>query len=162
MQITFDLTNAEHLRVVQRIVGALAAPAAPLGLPVVTAELPESASAAVAVLATANAKPDPVVIVAEDAPVKRGPGRPRKAKIAAPEGTLAAAVDSAREAEEVETPPAEPAKPLTVDDVRAALQGFTAAHGVPAGLALLKTFGASRISELKAEDYPAFVKGCAA
>lgn len=162
MQITFDLTNAQHRDYVSRILWALtppqwaasaaqaearteaARPAAQADVPVVSAELPESLRAEAQAVAAANAEP-----------VKRGRGRPRKAPTHA---ELASTVgpDVEPEAEP------EPAKPLTVDDVRAALQGFTAAKGVPAGLALLKTFGASRISELKAEDYAAFVKGCAA
>jgi hypothetical protein len=53
-------------------------------------------------------------------------------------------------------------KPITLDDVRAALQKFTSVSGIPAGIELLKKFGANRISELKAEDYAAFVEGCEA
>ena len=50
---------------------------------------------------------------------------------------------------------------LTLDEVRPALQAFTAAKGMDAGIQLLKDFGAARISELKAEDFAAFVKKCA-
>lgn len=48
----------------------------------------------------------------------------------------------------------------TIDDVRGALQMYTAEKGVAAGIAVLKSFGAGRISELKAEDYPAFMREC--
>lgn len=59
--------------------------------------------------------------------------------------------------------PAETAdKTYTLDEVRAALQQFTAKSGVPAGIDLLKTFNAGRISELDADDYAAFVERCAA
>jgi len=54
-----------------------------------------------------------------------------------------------------------PAAASTIDDVRAALQAYTAKHGVPAGIDLLKGFGAARISELKDADYAAFVEQCA-
>lgn len=54
-----------------------------------------------------------------------------------------------------------PAAASTIDDVRAALQAYTAKHGVPAGIDLLKGFGAARISELKDADYAAFVEKCA-
>ncbi|CAB5144375.1 hypothetical protein UFOVP147_8 [uncultured Caudovirales phage] len=49
---------------------------------------------------------------------------------------------------------------VTLDDVRTALQAFTAAKGVPAGIELLKEFGAARISELKAEQFSAFILKC--
>lgn len=48
----------------------------------------------------------------------------------------------------------------TLDDVRTALQAFTADKGVPAGIELLKEFGAARISELKSEHYGAFIGKC--
>lgn len=51
---------------------------------------------------------------------------------------------------------------LSIDEVRAALQQYTAAKGVPAGIELLKKFSAGRISELAAEQYAAFVAECAA
>jgi hypothetical protein len=51
-------------------------------------------------------------------------------------------------------PPAteQPSAPVSIDDLRAALQGFTSAKGMPAGIELLKKFGCSRISELAAKD----------
>lgn len=87
----------------------------------------------------ADASPAP-----ETAPKRRG--RKPKAE-AAPEPETDEADDAG------ENPP-------TVDDVRAALQDYTVAHGIPAGTALLKEFGAARISELNEGDYHAFVKRC--
>lgn len=52
-------------------------------------------------------------------------------------------------------------KALSIDEVRAALQQFTAAKGVPAGIDLLKEFGAGRISELSSGQYQVFVERCA-
>lgn len=51
-------------------------------------------------------------------------------------------------------PPAteQPAAPISIDDLRTALQTFTSANGMPAGIELLKKFGCSRISELAAKD----------
>lgn len=49
---------------------------------------------------------------------------------------------------------------LTIDDVRTALQGFTAKNGVPVGITLLKEFGAQRISELKRDQFAAFIEKC--
>lgn len=50
---------------------------------------------------------------------------------------------------------------LSIDEVRAALQQYTAAKGVPAGIELLKEYGAGRISELSSSQYPLFVERCA-
>lgn len=54
------------------------------------------------------------------------------------------------------------AKKLSLDEVRAALQTFTASKGVPAGIELLKKYGAGRISELEEANYAAFAADCAA
>ena len=71
--------------------------------------------------------------------------------------------EEAAAAEEPEAPvvqeTADPAT-FTIDEVRAALQQFTAAKGVPAGIELLKKFGAGRISELAEGDYASFVAEC--
>lgn len=48
-------------------------------------------------------------------------------------------------------------KAYTVDDVRKALQELVAATDFAAGTAFVQTFGASRITEVKAEDYGRFV-----
>lgn len=54
---------------------------------------------------------------------------------------------------------AEPAS-LTLDDVRAALTAFVVANGIPAGMALVKAFNGSRVSDLSADSYAAFVQAC--
>lgn len=56
--------------------------------------------------------------------------------------------------------PAVDAKPLSLDEVRAALQLFTGKHGMQAAIKLLGEFGAGRISELKPEQYAAFAEKC--
>jgi hypothetical protein len=48
-------------------------------------------------------------------------------------------------------------KSYTVDDVRKALQAYSGREGFPAATELVKSFGATRITELKAEDYAAFI-----
>ena len=53
----------------------------------------------------------------------------------------------------------EPAS-LTLDDVRAALNAFVVANGLPAGVALIKTFNGNRVSDLPADSYAAFVQAC--
>lgn len=45
----------------------------------------------------------------------------------------------------------------TVDDVRRALQDYVGRTDFATGTALVKSFGATRITELKAEDYAAFI-----
>jgi len=72
-------------------------------------------------------------------------------------GTAAA---STAQAAASESSPAPSSASLTLDDVRAKLQAFTVAKGVPEGIALLKKFEAARISELPAEKYADFVKAC--
>ena len=54
---------------------------------------------------------------------------------------------------------AEPAS-LTLDDVRAALNAFVVANGIPAGVALVKEFKGSRVSDLSADSYEAFIQAC--
>lgn len=97
--------------------------------------------------------------------VKRGPGRPPKVKeeAAAQEGKSPAVSAETQppsgSPSEVPAGGASAAAP-TLDDVRAALQGFTGSKGVPAGIELLKEFAAARISELKAEQFAAFIEKC--
>lgn len=45
----------------------------------------------------------------------------------------------------------------TVDDVRRALQDYVGRTDFATGTALVKSFGATRTTELKAEDYAAFI-----
>lgn len=133
MQITFDLTNPQHVAMLRQMLGS------PVAAEPVAAE--------------------PVAAEPVDEPAPKRRGRPPKAKPATTEELVATVGPDVEP--EASAPAPEPAA-FTIDDVRAALQGFTARQGLPAGIGLLKQFGASRISELKAEDYAAFVKGCAA
>lgn len=96
-------------------------------------------------------------------------GRPRKEVPGVPVGksepqSPASTEDSAPKEESSSTStdaePAPTSPDLTLDDVRAALQEFTGAKGVPAGIALLREFGAARVSELPADKYAAFVEQC--
>ena len=66
-----------------------------------------------------------------------------------------------------EQAPAEPAQesaqPITIDDLRAALQVFTAKNGIEAGMPLLAKYNARRISEMVEQseaDKAAFIKEC--
>jgi len=87
---------------------------------------------------------------------KRGRGRPRKET--AQEST-APAVEEQAPAE----PAQESAQPITIDQLRAALQTFTAKNGIEAGMPLLAKYNARRISEMVEQseaDKAAFIKEC--
>ena len=154
MQITFDTSNPSDLNVLYKLLAGLEQPI-PAG---VVAPVAESA---------AEPEPAPEVV----APKERKP-RAKKEEVApvseavaptdetAGEASAAAASDPEPEA----TPEPQPVsdKSYSIDEVRAALQQFTAANGVPGGIELLKKFGAGRISELAEGDYASFVQACAA
>jgi len=55
-------------------------------------------------------------------------------------------------------------QPLSIDDVREALRGVQAngIGDVPRQLALLQKYGAQRVTELKADNYAAFIADCKA
>lgn len=92
-------------------------------------------------------------------PVKERKPRAKKEETPVPAPvTEEAAVSTSESADAAKVPAAS----FTIDDVRATLQSYTAANGVSKGVALLEEFGAKRISELKAEDYAAFVEKCGA
>lgn len=148
MQITFDTTNPADLALLDKLLTlAVAAPtpATPVAAPVAVADDLQKVEAT-----------QPAAEPAAE-PVAEKPKRGRKPKAEQPEPV--AEVDE----RQLELPePVAEAKPLTIDEVRAALQQFTAAKGVPAGIELLKKFNASRISELAEDNYASFVAECAA
>lgn len=86
----------------------------------------------------------------------RGRGRPRKETT---QESTAPAVEEQAPAE----PAQESAQPITIDDLRAALQVFTAKNGIEAGMPLLAKYNARRISEMVEQseaDKAAFIKEC--
>lgn len=87
---------------------------------------------------------------------KRGRGRPRKE---ATQESTAPAVEEQAPAE----PATESAQPITIGQLRAALQTFTAKNGIEAGMPLLAKYNARRISEMVEQseaDKAAFIKEC--
>ena len=72
---------------------------------------------------------------------KRGRGRPRKEAVQ--ESTAPAVEEQAPAGPEQES-----AQPITIDQLRAALQTFTAKNGIEAGMPLLAKYNARRISEM--------------
>ena len=85
-------------------------------------------------------------------------GRPKKEKEAAPVATVEPEPSTPEVSE-----PAQPVAAPSVDDLRAALQGYTERKDMQAGIDLLREFGCARISELAlqpAEVQRAFVSYC--
>lgn len=100
---------------------------------------------------------------------KRGRGRPRKEQSAgtAPQDAGICAPTEGASAkpseEQALAAPAQEAAPITIDDLRAALQVFTAKNGIEAGMPLLAKYNARRISEMaeqSEEAKAAFIKEC--
>lgn len=138
--------------------------------------LTEGAGVSGEVASGANAASSP-------APEKRKPGRPTKEALEARKAVEAAAMAGhaqggaaaptgetqaqgsgmvAGSASAGEEKPAGDTKAYTLDDVRAKLQAFTTAKTIDAGLDLLREFGASRVSEVKPEQYAEFMAKCEA
>jgi len=106
---------------------------------------------------------------ASSASEKKKPGRPKKEEVAAATtgepapSTAPVSVRPSSETSTASSPSAaadKPATTLTLDDVRTKLQAFTQVKGIEAGIELLKTFEAGRISELPAAKYSEFVAQC--
>jgi hypothetical protein len=152
MQITFDTTNPKDLEILNQVLAlALGEKAQPtvaqnggttgagLDLSPAASGVDESAATAVA-------------------PVTEKKVKAKKSVPAAEPATPSAEPESASTSATV----ASEAKSLSLDEVRAALQSFTASKGVPAGIELLKKYNAGRISELEEANYAAFAADCAA
>jgi hypothetical protein len=149
MQITFDTNNARDLAILEAFISTAMNNVQPTvtqngGTTATGSTLsPEGSgvdeSAAPAVAPVTEKKPrakKPVATQEEAAPVEPTPSTSAPAQTA-------------------------DAKPLSLDEVRAALQQFTASKGVPAGIELLKKYNAGRISELAEENFAAFAAECA-
>jgi cytoskeletal protein RodZ len=64
--------------------------------------------------------------------------------------------EKAEEAPAKDEKPAAPTAPIALEDVRSAFQKYVKTNGMPAGVALLEEFGASRFSDLKPEQMAEF------
>ena len=147
MQITFDTRNPQDLTILEQLFKNIE-----LLKPEQAAQpAPEPAS-------------EPQPVAKEEAVAEEKPKRTRKAKEEAkPEPHPEPEVEPETESADVEVEVVATVDPatFTLDEVRAALQQFAADKGVPAGIELLKKFGAGRISELKEDDYASFIAECA-
>ena len=158
MQITFDPYNTLERTFVNTLLASFSAGdvAAVLHVPPQAQPAVADNAGIVETSATSEAFDDdagggvaPPASTSGEAPKKRG----RKPKAETVETVVQTVA-------EVATPPQEEVLP-TLDSVRAALQTFTVANGIEAGVGLLKQFGAARVSELAAGEYAAFIKACA-
>jgi hypothetical protein len=148
MQITFDTNNARDLAILEAFIST-AMSAKPTvadngGTTATGSTLsPEGSGVSGAEAQAASSAP---------ATEKKEP----KAKKSAPTKQAATEAAPSTSAASADAPA------LTLDEVRAALQQFTASKGVPAGIELLKKYNAGRISELAEENFAAFAAECAA
>lgn len=154
MQISFnfDTSNAADVAALTTVLASLdkavAKPAAP--------DAVQKMDATPAAEPVAETAPEPVA-------EKPKRGRKPKEQAAAPvveEDAPQAEPQAEPQVDEPQITHSDPAV-FTLDEVRSALQQYTAAKGIGAGVALLKEFGAGRISELAEGDYASFVAGCA-
>ena len=170
MQITFDTTNPSDLRLLERFLNTLES--APTQPEVVQNTGTAASAVSLPFGAEGSGVSAPVVEQSTPAAPEKKRGRPAKEKAepvvevsvvdkAVDEPAIEAASEPAAEVSIVNDI-VENTTPATLDDVRAALQGFVGKNGMPAGLELLKEFECARISELSTDQYAAFLARCAA
>lgn len=160
MQITFDTANPHDLNLLNRLLNLACTQDAQ---PAVAQNTGTSASG------VSHLSPEGSG-VSEQGAADAAPAAPEKPKRGRKPKVEHPVVETTEQAWEEPAPEPEPEVPVvqetadpatfTIDEVRAALQQFTAAKGVPAGIELLKKFGAGRISELAEGDYASFVAEC--
>lgn len=172
MQITFDPFNAADMTLISSLLSlsvpvkeAQSAVARNTDTIATGAPLPHSEGSGVTGAVVAGAIPEAKTA---PAPVKKLTGglsaKVRVAKEilrAAPAPTPAPIQEDPQPPLELPLATDELTQDYTLDDVRAALQSFTASKGMPEGIAVLKSFQAARVSELKPERYADFIKACA-
>lgn len=172
MQITFDTQDPQDMNILSKL----------LAFAQVQAQPAVAQNTGIAASGDASSRPEgsdvsngvgEVADAADPTPAfeKAKRGRKAKVEVEAPEPEPITSGDEwkvPQPTQPAQAPVAEPAPAVapaapapTLDQVRAALQQFTAEKGVPAGVELLKKFNAGRISELAEADYAAFVAECA-
>lgn len=148
----------------ERILACLRHDADPAVVKDVAAQIPASASNG-----DNPGSPEPALNSGAPAQEPKKRGRPRR-EVAPPLPESAAPVATATEGsspsqpdENIKTEPAQ--QTHTLDAARKALKDVQAKYGtadMEKPLALLSQFGAGRVSEVKAEDYAAFIAACKA
>jgi hypothetical protein len=165
MQITFDPFNAADMTLISSLL-SLSVPAKAAQSEVASntdttateAPLPHSEGSGVTGAVVAGEIPEAKTA---PAPVKTRKAKEVVAPVPTPAPTPAPIQEDPPLPLELPLAIAELAQDYTLDDVRAALQAFTASKGMPEGIAVLKSFQAVRVSELKPEQYADFIKACA-
>lgn len=121
---------------------------------------------AAAIDAAAHTKAGGTPATEEPANPPKRRGRPPRDKAPEPAAPVTDAANvTARDtgASEATATPAQQPAPLTIDDARGALRDLQSRIGeadMATALGVLSQFGANRISEVKAEDYTAFIDAC--
>lgn len=156
MQITFDTENKRDLAILNKLMDM----AIPTAQPEVASNTGTTGSGLSTLSADASGvSGEAVQHAASPAPEKKG--RAKKSAPSAEAQPESSEASGAADTTATATTASPTDKPLTLDEVRAALQAYTASKGVPAGIELLKKYGAGRISELAEGDFAAFVADCA-
>lgn len=150
MQITFDTTNPSDLNLLAMLFNAQ---------PGLFAQ-PEVANTGTTATGFNPLSPEGSGVSGEAETSTASPAPVKKTR-AKKEAPTEASVPVEQSAGEPTAAVAEASTPITLDEVRAALQAFTASKGVPAGIEVLKKFSAGRISELDESNYGAFIQECA-
>jgi hypothetical protein len=105
----------------------------------------------------AAAEEDVISAGALKAEVKKGRGRPKKEDQPVP----APAQEKVQEEfDPFDTTPAKAASAATFEDVKQALTQVNLKRGLPAAKQILKAAGASRLGEIKPQDYASFIAAC--
>lgn len=128
---------------------------------------PPSAESAVPAPATPSAPPPAPV---SDAPAKKrgrpkkdtveGPATPPEVSNTPPDGPTAADPQIALPLPPTTPAPAAAGKAVSKDDVRSALHTLVTKHNLELGAAALSRFGARKLSDLKEDQYAAFIAAC--
>jgi hypothetical protein len=162
MNITFDTNNPKDLEFLDKFLSVVA-PTVGAAVEIVQTSAPVPAPAP----APAQA-PAPVAEPEVEAPAAKteAPKRGRKAKavetaVAEPEAAPQVDAELEPEFDNEADQQSDYVAALSLDEVRSALQQYTAANGIVAGLTLLRKYNAGRVSELDAKDYAAFAAECA-
>ena len=160
MQITFDTSNDNDLKILEAFMGvALTQKAQPA--------VAQNTGTTVTARSSLSTEDSGVSGEAEQQAASPAPEKKTRApKKSATPVEASAGSEASKSSDPVDVKQEKTAgqstdKKLTLDEVRAALQLFTSTNGVPAGIELLKKYGAGRVSELAEENFAAFVKECA-
>ena len=148
MNITFDTNNPKDLEFLDRFLAVVAPTVAPAVAPYESPTLP----------CEGNGVGEEAEVDAAPATDKKRGRKPKEVVAVERVKESASPVEPQSGTDAVVSAPHD--KPLTLDDVRAALQQYTAVKGIVEGMRLLRKYDAGRVSELSADKYSAFIAEC--